>query len=240
MPTASSTLLAIAASESLDRGYLWLCHQRKDYPANSDIWHFRHHWAENKYAITQELLTGRYQFTPQQRITLKNGSTIHLWSSKDSLVMKAMALTLGSQWPISPRCTHVKGHGGLKDAVRWRQRKLPRFSFVFRSDVTGYYANIDQTILLEQLDKLVPQRDVMRLLAQVIQRTVEWGGAFKDIRRGIGRGSPLSPLFAAVYLKPLDDVMEREIKKQGIAYVRYMDDWIVLPPAATNSGAICA
>ncbi|MCP3955746.1 MAG: reverse transcriptase, partial [Desulfobacterales bacterium] len=75
-----------------------------------------------------------------------------------------------------------------------------------------------------QCETLVPDKVVMRLLAQVVQRTVEWGGTFREINRGIGRGSPLSPLFATLYLKPLDDAMD----KAGIAYVRYMDDWVIL------------
>ena len=119
-------------------------------------------------------------------MVLGSGKVIHLWNAQDALVQKAMALVLGPQWPISPRCTHMKGHGGLKGALRWLRAKLPRFSFVFRSDVKGYYANIDQTLLLQQLDKVVPDKDVRRLLIQVIRRTVEWGGTFRDIRRGIG------------------------------------------------------
>lgn len=144
-----------------------------------------------------------------------------------------MAIVLGPQWPISPRCTHMKGHGGLKGALRWLRAKLPRFSFVFRSDVKGYYANIDQTLLLAQLDQVVPDKDVVRLLIQVIRRTVELGGTFRNIRRGIGRGSPLSPLFAALYLKPLDDIMDQS----GIAYVRYMDDWVILTTSRHGSNA---
>jgi RNA-directed DNA polymerase len=170
------------------------------------------------------LHTGRYNFSPQQRLILANGKTIHLWCAQDALVQKAMAIVLGPAWPISPRCTHNKGNGGLKGALRWLHGKLPRFSFVFRSDVKGYYGNIDQTLLLEQCEKVVPDKAVMRLLAQVIQRSVEWGGTFRSVHRGIGRGSPLSPLFAALYLKPLDDAMG----KAGIAYVRYMDDWVIL------------
>ena len=34
----------------------------------------------------------------------------------------------------------------------------------------------------------------------------------------------MSPLLAAIYLKPLDDAMD----KAQIAYVRYMDDWLSL------------
>ncbi|MFT5610884.1 MAG: hypothetical protein ACI9WC_003241 [Arenicella sp.] len=64
----------------------------------------------------------------------------------------------------------------------------------------------------------------MALLTQVILRTDEWRGTFKTINRGVGRRSPLSPLFAAVYLKPLDDAMDQV----RLSYVRYVDDWVVL------------
>jgi RNA-directed DNA polymerase len=88
----------------------------------------------------------------------------------------------------------------------------------------GYYQSIDHTILIKQLEQQVPDQDLIALLTQVIRRTVEWGGTFKIIKRGVDRGSPLSPLFAAVYLKPLDDAMDQA----GLNYVRYMDDWVVL------------
>lgn len=38
---------------------------------------------------------------------------------------------------------------------------------------------------------------------------------------------PLSPLMAALFLKPLDDVLE----KFGLFYRRFMDDWIVIAPS---------
>ena len=39
-------------------------------------------------------------------------------------------------------------------------------------------------------------------------------------------GCPLSPLMAAIYLKPLDDRMV----PLNLFYVRFMDDWLVLAP----------
>jgi RNA-directed DNA polymerase len=223
--TINSALLSEIATESvIDWAYVWVCKQRHHYPHNADIWHFRYHWQTNKQSLIAKLRSGRYLFSPLQRITLANGNIIHLWSAQDALVMKAIAIVLTPSLSISPRCTHTKGHGGLKGALRWLHRKLPFHRFVFRSDVKGYYQNIDHTILIKQLEQQVRNHDVMALLTQVIRRTVEWGGTFKTINRGVGRGSPLSPLFAAVYLKPLDDAMDQA----GLSYVRYMDDWVVL------------
>jgi hypothetical protein len=55
---------------------------------------------------------------------------------------------------------------------------------------------------------------------------VEWGGLYQDIKRGIPRGSSLSPLIGAFYLLDLDRVME----KLDIKYFRYMDDILILAP----------
>ncbi|MGA8259870.1 MAG: hypothetical protein WB783_06630 [Arenicellales bacterium] len=78
----------------------------------------------------------------------------------------------------------------MKGALRWLRRTLPRHRFVFRCDIKGYCDHIDRTVLLRQLDRIVPERDVMRLLTQVIGRTVKWGGTFRQMHAGIGRGRP--------------------------------------------------
>ncbi|MGA8259871.1 MAG: hypothetical protein WB783_06635 [Arenicellales bacterium] len=41
----------------------------------------------------------------------------------------------------------------------------------------------------------------------------------------------MSPLLAALYLKPSDDAMSRA----GLAYVRYLDDWVVLAASRWRS-----
>ena len=94
-----------------------------------------------------------------------------------------------------------------------------------KTDVKGYYESIDHTILLKQLDKDIADPFIWRLLLQFVRRTVERGGTFKSIRRGISRGCPLSPVIAAYYLKGLDEQMEGDAR---YFYRRYMDDIIVL------------
>lgn len=69
--------------------------------------------------------------------------------------------------PISPRCTHVKGHGGAKAAVREVSAALPEHKFVCRTDVKSYDASIDHRFLLDRLARVVPDRFILNLLYQL-------------------------------------------------------------------------
>ena len=59
-----------------------------------------------------------------------------------------------------------------------------------------------------------------------MRRTTERGGVFWDYEKGISLGCPLSPLMGALFLKCLDERME----KSGLFHVRFMDDILVLSP----------
>ena len=109
------TLLTQLASDTvLDAAYSWLCKRRRDFPANADVWSFRHAWVEEKAALRSDLLGERYRFAPLSRVTKKDGETVHIWSSRDALVLKALSMVLGEVLPVSSRCVHVRGHGGAK------------------------------------------------------------------------------------------------------------------------------
>ncbi len=146
--------------------------------------------------------------------------------ARDSLMLKAMAMVLAKRLPISPRCTHVKGHGGGKAAVREVASHLTDNRFVFRTDVKSYYASIDHFILLDQLASYINERPVLNLLGQYLRRRADRGGMFWEYERGISLGCPLSPLIGAFFLKALDDAMA----KLGLFYVRFMDDWLIMSP----------
>jgi hypothetical protein len=84
------------------------------------------------------------------RVTLNDGEEVDLWSARDALVLKALTIVQGDHLPISPRRTHVEGHGGAKAAVRQVWERLAENRFVLRTDVKSYYASIDHFSLLDQ------------------------------------------------------------------------------------------
>ena len=133
----------LASDAVLDAAYEWLCHRRRDYPADADVWSLRRGWVNEKARLRRALVAGRFRFGLLDRITLADGSDIDLWSARDALVLKALAIVLADVLPVSRVCTHVKGHGGAKAAVRHVHHHLAANRFVLRTDVKSYYASID-------------------------------------------------------------------------------------------------
>lgn len=212
--------------DHIDTAYLWLCKQRKHFPANSDVWDLRFHWDQTRPELIAQLRGNRYLFSPLQRVIKQDGEHIHLWTSPDSIVLKALTLTLADPLPASRLCTHLKGHGGAKQTVGHIYHALAGNTFVFRTDVRSYYQSINQELLLDRLEKHVDDRVVMNLLSQYLKRSVDLGGVFLTHQQGISSGCPLSPLIGSFFLYELDQIMEQE----ALFYRRFMDDIIVLTP----------
>ncbi len=210
----------------LDQAYAWLCTRRRAFPPDADVWAFRRHWQRERPRLRAELLAGTYRLAVLSRVTLQSGEEIDLWSARDALVLKAVTVVLAQRLPLSPRCAHLKGHGGSKGALREVLRHLDANRFVLRTDIRHYYASIAHDLVLDQLAGCIQDGRVLNLVAQYLTRTVERGGLFWDYHTGIALGCPLSPLLGAFALGDLDQAFER----LGLFYVRFMDDVLVLAP----------
>jgi len=108
--------------------------------------------------------------------------------------------------------------------VRLVDRQLANYQYVIRTDVKAYYASIDHHLLINKLAQHIKDKALLNMLWQVMNRTVEQGGVFKEITLGISRGCSLSPLLGAFFLNELDEGFERG----GLFYVRYMDDILIM------------
>ncbi len=120
----------------------------------------------------------------------------------------------------------------VRAAVRQVWAQLAGNRFVLRTYVKSYYASIDHLLLLDQLAALIEGRRVLNLLGQYLRRTAERGGVFWDSEKGISLGCPLSPLMGALFLKCLDERME----KSRLFYIRFMDGILVLSPTRWKLG----
>ena len=116
------------------------------------------------------------------------------------------------------------GRGGLKGAVRSVQSGLRPGQFFFRSDVLSYYASLDHDIIRQQFAAVISDKTVLSLLDGFLNHLIDKDGLLIENKKGVPRGSSLSPLIGAMYLQPLDDAMA----KLPVRYCRFMDDWLIV------------
>ncbi|WP_226980357.1 reverse transcriptase domain-containing protein [Vibrio navarrensis] len=221
---------SLLTPERVNEATAWLYRQRQHYPANADIWDFRRQKDQQLASLQAQLQSGEYRFSPMQLVNKRDGSQVAIWSSRDALVIKLLSLALAEVLPCHPTCVHIKGHGGGKQSVDKLDRLLQggQYHFVCRTDIQGYYANIQKLPLLEQLASYVHCPVMMNLLSQFLHYCVESGGIFHTPKKGIPRACSLSPLLAGFQLYPVDKALSDWCKKTGGHYVRFMDDFVIL------------
>ena len=92
-------------------------------------------------------------------------------------------------------------------------------------DLKGYFDNVRHHILLGKVARRVQDRDVMRLLKQILKASGS---------KGVPQGGVISPLLSNIYLDEVDRMLERarEVTRDGrwtyVEYARYADDLVVL------------
>jgi RNA-directed DNA polymerase len=97
-------------------------------------------------------------------------------------------------------CVHLKGHGGVKGALRHIMRQQGCHRYVARFDVARYYGSIDHEVLLA----ILRQRGASAVSEAVVADYLRLPDR-KHSGRGMTAGGSLSPLLAAVMLIPLDE-----------------------------------
>jgi hypothetical protein len=127
--------------------------------------------------------------------------------------------------PTLPHCcTHLKGCGGVKGAVRQVSGELRPGRHVLRTDVRQYYESVDHLTLHGILSQLIPDPLFLRLIMRSLNHSVIFEGCWQEVRKGLSRSSPMSPLLGALALLPLD----RAMTALPVFYCRYMDDWVII------------
>lgn len=71
---------------------------------------------------------------------------------------------------------------------------------------------------------VISDKTVLMLLDGFLNHLIDKNGLLIENKKGVPRGSPLSPLIGALYLQLLDDAMA----KLPVRYARFMDDWLIV------------
>ena len=165
-------------------------------------------------------------------LTLRNtwfedGHKFVRWSPDTSKLLKHVKTVLSDQLKphLSRRCSHIKGNGGVKLSVRYCQRLCNHFGYVARFDVRSYYSSMDHQIILDLLRKYQVTPAVISIVSEYLSLPDN-----NKSGKGMVAGGAISPLIGALYLMPLDKLMEDLQATTGIRYQGYMDDYVIFAP----------
>jgi len=111
-----------------------------------------------------------------------------------------------------------------------------RCRYVLKCDVRKYFPSIDHAILKDLLARAVKCRPTLELAARIIDASnaqEEVVSYFRgddlftpfERRRGLPLGNQTSQFFANVYLDPLDQAVNRQLRPDF--YARYVDDFVL-------------
>ncbi len=223
----------VVSDANLDSALAWLRDSSSEQD-HSDTWDYSRDWGAHKADLKRRVSQGQFSFQTVREVEVSNADGGSEWReircAEDRLLMRAMSQTFDAVFAegIAPTCVHLAGRGGAPGAVQatYAQLQDQPTAQVMKSDVKGYYAQIDQHILYQQFCTLLPnERELQRLLWLFMHRSVERGGNYRDIERGLPLGSSLSPQLGALYLSPLDALFTDDTSH---FYRRYMDDWVIV------------
>src|SRR5690606_14362413 len=87
-------------------------------------------------------------------------------------------------------------------------------------DLETFFDRVNHDILIDRLQKRIPDAGVIRLIRAYLNSGIMDGGVVIERHEGTPQGGPLSPLLANVLL----DEVDKELERRGHCFVRYADD----------------
>ncbi|WP_194778651.1 group II intron reverse transcriptase/maturase [Pararhodonellum marinum] len=90
-------------------------------------------------------------------------------------------------------------------------------------DLKGFFDEVDHSVLLQLIYQRVKCPTTLRLIRKWLRAPIQIKGKLHRRRKGVPQGSPISPLLSNILL----DLLDKELEKRSLKYVRYADDFSI-------------
>ncbi|MFV0587062.1 reverse transcriptase domain-containing protein [Bacteroides reticulotermitis] len=193
---------------------------------------------DTEFAIIQrKCLNGSYKFSSYleklvSKGAKKNPRVLSVATVRDRLTLTALKEYLNC---IYADCINRKLPNNRVGEIFIHMRQNPKSQFL-KTDIKGFYENIDHLILVDLLRKRITDTRVLSLIEKAIKTPTVCFSFSKEERenlindRGIPQGLAISNILAEIYLSDIDEYMN----KTTPFYSRYVDDIMIIAPKRVN------
>lgn len=196
--------------------------------------------------IRAELLTNKYKFTPLKGVALPKKPDwseirpLKITAVRDRVLQKSIEQTIRKYVKTKYRIENPASYAYIRNrsvehaAIRINRLYRSGCSWIYKGDIVKFFDRVDTKKLLtdfifpclpdDSLNKLIEDALSIELGNGAELQRRGWYDDFPAAGSGIPQGGTLSPLFANVYLNPLDEGM----LSRGFKLIRYADDFVVM------------